>query len=158
MRKLPESRPIDGAEGTVDDSCWEARRSRAFPTRTALVFLVWALVPLSVFTGSQPCSIAAHFHRPCPGCGLTRATLLLFHGDVHGSLAMHPLAVPVIASWGAVALATLVATWREGEPWHFYRARFGKIAVIATSVVYVALFVLWALREHGFFGGRVPVG
>ena len=127
------------------------------PFRTALVALVWALVPLSVFAGNQPCTIAATFHRPCPGCGLTRATLLMLHGDVRASLAMHPLAIPVLASWGALALATLVATWREGAPWNFYRARAGKAIVIVTSVVYVALVVLWALREHGFFGGRVPV-
>jgi hypothetical protein len=119
--------------------------------------MVWALVPLSVFGLNEQCSIAATFHRPCPGCGLTRATLLMLHGHVRASLALHPLAVPVIASWAAVALATLVATWREGVPWFFYRARFGKIAAVAASVVYVALVVLWALREYGMFGGRVPV-
>jgi len=122
------------------------------------VLFVWALVPLQVLVGKQPCPIAATFHRPCPGCGLTRATLLLLHGHVRASLAMHPLAVPLLLAWGAVALATLVATWRQGEPWHFYRARFGKIAAMATAAVYVALIALWAFREFGFFGGRVPVG
>lgn len=119
---------------------------------------VWALVPVSVFAGNSRCSIAATFHRPCPGCGLTRATLLLLHGHVRASLALHPLAVPVLASWGAVALATLVTTWQTGAPWSFFRARFGRAAVLAAGAVYVALFVLWALREHGLFGGRVPVG
>ena len=118
---------------------------------------VWGLVPLSIFAGNQPCTIAATLHRPCPGCGLTRATLLFLHGDVRASLAMHPLALPVLASWAALALATLVATWRSGAPWDFYRARAGRAIVILTSVVYVALVVLWALREYGFFGGRVPV-
>lgn len=118
---------------------------------------MWGLVPLSVFGIDQPCSVAATFHRPCPGCGLTRATLLMLHGEVRASLAMHPLAVPIIVCWGLFAFATLRSTWRQGVPWFFYRERFGRGVAIATSVAYVALIVLWALREYGMFGGRVPV-
>ena len=131
-------------------------QSRAI--RTALVAFVWGLVPLSVLSVNQPCTIAARWHRPCPGCGLTRATLLLVQGHVRESIAMHPLAIPVLVSWSALAFATLLATWREGVPWSFYRARIGKVVVWATGAVYVGLVVLWALREYGFFGGRVPVG
>jgi hypothetical protein len=83
--------------------------------------------------------------------------MLLAHGDVRASLVMHPLAVPIIACWCAIALATLVATWKEGAPWRFHRGKLGKAAVIATGIAYVALFGLWALREQGFFGGPVPV-
>jgi len=125
--------------------------------RVSLVLAVWALTPISIFTTDQKCTIAATLHRPCPGCGLTRATLLMMHGHVRESLAMHPLAVPVIACWALFAFATLRSTWRDGVPWTFYKERFGKAVVIATSVAYVALIVLWALREHGMFGGRVPV-
>ena len=126
--------------------------------RSALVALVWAAVPLTVFVSKQTCSVAAVFHRPCPGCGLTRATLLILHGHVGESLAMHPLALPMILGWGAIALATIRATWRDGVPWFFFREPFGRIAVYATSVAYVALVALWALRELGFCGGRVPIG
>lgn len=70
---------------------------------------------------------------------------------------MHPLALPMIACWAAIAFATIRVTWIEGVPWHFFRARFGRGAVIATGVAYVALVALWAMREGGFFGGRVPV-
>ena len=129
--------------------------SRVF--RSALVVATWALVPLSVFAGKQQCTIAATLHRPCPGCGLTRATLLLAHGHLRESLAMHPLALPILACWGLFAFVTIRSTWREGVPWFFYRERFGKAVIVATSVAYVALIVLWALREHGMFGGRVPV-
>lgn len=125
--------------------------------RTALVALVWALTPATIFGTNQPCAIAATFHRPCPGCGLTRATLLFLHGELRASLAMHPLALPLIACWIWIALLTVRATWRDGVPWHFFRERFGRAAVVATAFAYVALFALWALREEGFFGGRVPV-
>ena len=30
----------------------------------------------------------------CPGCGMTRASCLLAHGDILASLRMHPLALP----------------------------------------------------------------
>jgi hypothetical protein len=126
--------------------------------RAALVALAWATVPLTVLFTNQPCTVAATFHRPCPGCGLTRATLLMLHGHVRESLAMHPLAVPMIAGWAAIALATIWATWREGVPWFFFRGRFGRVAVYATSAAYVALIALWILREFGFCGGRVPIG
>ncbi len=126
--------------------------------RSALVALAWATVPLTVLLSKQSCSVATVFHRPCPGCGLTRATLLMMHGHVGESLTMHPLAVPMIACWAAIALATIRATWRDGVPWFFFRERFGRLAVYATSVAYVALIALWALREFGFCGGRVPIG
>jgi hypothetical protein len=122
-----------------------------------MVALAWALVPLAVLGTNEPCSIATLLHRPCPGCGLTRATLLMLHGDVTASLQMHPLALPIIACWGAIAVATIVSTWRDGVPWVFHRSRLGKLAVVATGVAYVALFALWIARERGFFGGPVPV-
>jgi hypothetical protein len=125
--------------------------------RVALVAMVWGLVPLTVLGVNQPCSVAAVLHRPCPGCGLTRATLLLLRGDVSASLHMHPLAVPMLACWGAIALATVLATWREGVPWRFYRSKLGKASVIATGVAYISLFVVWVLREEGLLGGPVPV-
>lgn len=127
------------------------------PVRAAIALLVWGLAPAAVFGTNQPCSIATVFHRPCPGCGLTRATLLFLRGDVRASLAMHALAIPMIACWAAIAAATIHATWVDGAPWQFFRRSFGRGAAIATVVAYVALFALWALREEGFFGGRVPV-
>ena len=125
--------------------------------RIALVASAWALVPLLVLGTNQQCSVAAVWHRPCPGCGLTRATRLMLHGDVAGSLHMHPLAVPMILCWGAIALATVVSTWREGVPWQFHRSRLGRAALIATATAYVALVVVWALRERGLLGGPVSV-
>jgi len=129
-----------------------SRRWRAF-----IVASVWALVALGVAAVDKPCSVAMVLHRPCPGCGLTRATMFLLHGDWRASLAMHPLAVPIIASWAAIAVATIVATYQTGVPWQFHHRKLGKLAVIATGVTYVALFALWVMRERGFFGGPVPV-
>ncbi|BDI32962.1 hypothetical protein CCAX7_50130 [Capsulimonas corticalis] len=45
---------------------------------------------------------------PCPGCGLTRAFVLLSHGDWRQSLAFHPM------GWAAYAAFILVAI--DGAP------------------------------------------
>ena len=41
----------------------------------------------------------------CPGCGLGRSISLIFHGDLSGSLQMHPLGIP----------ALVVILWRVGR-------------------------------------------
>jgi hypothetical protein len=63
----------------------------------------------------------------------------------------------MILGWGAIALATIVATWQKGVPWTFHHTRMGRLAVTFTGIAYVALFALWLLREHGMLGGPVPV-
>jgi len=88
---------------------------------------------------------------------MTRATLLMLHGQVRDSLAMNALAVPIIVCWGLIALLTLRATWIKGVPWVFFHEKFGRVAVYATAATYVALVALWALREFGYCGGRVPI-
>lgn len=37
------------------------------------------------------CSMRRFLGVPCPACGLTRSVILLMHGDLRGSLAMHRL-------------------------------------------------------------------
>jgi hypothetical protein len=125
--------------------------------RVAIVAAVWSLGPLTVFLSNQPCSIATVFHRPCPGCGMTRATLLMLHGHVMDSFAMHPLVIPMLACLAMLVVLTLRATWRQGVPWVFFHEKIGRVAVYATAATYVALVALWALREFGYCGGRVPI-
>jgi hypothetical protein len=40
------------------------------------------------------CSFKNLTHVPCPGCGMGRATLLLFKGDLLASLRYHLLCIP----------------------------------------------------------------
>lgn len=52
-----------------------------------LMKLIFGMVcPMRIFIG-----------LPCPGCGLTRAFILLLKGDIAGSIRMHPLLLPVMA-------------------------------------------------------------
>ncbi len=45
----------------------------------------------------------------CPGCGLGRAIALLYHGDIIGSLQMHPLGIPAVI----MIMARIVALLRR---------------------------------------------
>ena len=54
---------------------------------------------LSVMTAAagKVCPARLLLGIPCPGCGLTRATVLLLKGDIHGSLLCNPFLLPLLA-------------------------------------------------------------
>jgi hypothetical protein len=125
--------------------------------RAALVTLVWLASALPTVLGIQRCAIATLFHVPCPGCGMTRAFLLLERGDITASLRMHPLAVPVLGSGVLLILATVWVTLVSGTPFLVHRSRFGRIAIAVSLLVYSLAAALWVLRWLGYFGGPVAV-
>lgn len=120
------------------------------------VFL-WAFVALPYLLGSYRCPVATLTHHPCPGCGMTRAFMLLFAGDIGASLRMHPLAVPTAGVQAAIAIGSLVEAMRSGAPWMMFTRRWGRALVVALLLVFAADFVLWLCRAAGAFGGPVPV-
>lgn len=124
--------------------------------RALLAILAWALAVTPALFGWQQCSFVRMFHRPCPGCGMTRAVELLLRGDWRGSLHMHPLAVPMLLAGGLFALSTVWTTYDRGAPL-IHESRLGRIAIGALAVTYVASIALWALRWAGYFGGPVVV-
>ena len=73
----------------------DARRRAA---TAALVAGAWAMGAASLALGIPRCAVAAIFHEPCPGCGVTRALRLLAAGQVGASVRMHPLAIPALAA------------------------------------------------------------
>jgi len=111
------------------------------------------------FLGPPVCPTALFFGIPCPGCGLTRATLALLHGDVGTALRLHPL-VLVLTPLFAYALGVSLVDYVRGVPaaparlsaWFSDRTRYGA----AFALLVVALGV-WGARFAGYFGGPVPV-
>jgi hypothetical protein len=104
------------------------------------------------------CPMAGMLGIPCPGCGLTRATLALVQGDVAAAYHLHPLVfvlAPVyfgalgIAAWEFVAGATL-----NSKPLFDVTSRRFAIAAVALLVLVLGV---WGARFLGFFGGPVPV-
>ncbi len=82
-----------------------------FALATVAAVVVGAVAPASWRTGlgegGPGCPFLALTGVPCPFCGMTRASIALGHGDLHGALALHPLAPIVLVV--IVALCAIVA-------------------------------------------------
>lgn len=120
-----------------------------------------ALVSPVVFAISNDfplCPSAGMLGLPCPGCGLTRATLLLLQGEFSRAFALHPLVIPLAPMYfGAVGLLGVdllrgPSHTTPSAPWLTRRwvSIFGALVLAATVT-------LWVLRFFGYFGGPVPV-
>ena len=77
-----------------------------------------------------PCPFHALFHLYCPGCGSTRATYCLLHGDLAGVWRYNPFYLPTL-----VFAALLI----------FLRKWAGKPVIVRTYIVLLVLF--WICRN-----------
>ena len=104
------------------------------------------------------CPMATVLGIPCPGCGLTRATLALLRGDVRGALALHPL-VLLLSPLFAAAISSAAFGYVRGPSSR--RNPNLWLASRNTSVVAVVLLVatlgVWGVRFLGYLGGPAPV-
>ena len=124
----------------------------------ALAFLAGGVVFVAL--GPPMCPTALFLGIPCPGCGLTRATLALLRGDLGAALHFHPLVfvlTPLAAYAFGTALVDYVRGGTQGPPsrwlgWFSERARTG-----AACLLLIALLGVWGARFAGYFGGPVPV-
>ena len=106
------------------------------------------------------CPTALFFGIPCPGCGLTRATLALLRGDVGAALHFHPL-VFVLTPLAAYALGTTLLDYVRGGT----AGRTGALANWFGDARPLRRGVRAARRRArrlgrrfaGYFGGPVPV-
>ena len=115
------------------------------------------LVGGALLLGRIPlCPFAAVTHHPCPGCGLTRATLALLQGHVSESLHFHPLVIPIAPlTIAAVAMAALRYV-RVGQ-FESYDETRSRPTTAVVVVLGVLSFAVWIARFFGAFGGPVPV-
>jgi hypothetical protein len=131
--------------------------SKSRPTGRAIrLALIAAVLGAAVVLGVPLCPFAIVTRVPCPGCGLTRATLALLHGHLHEAMRFHPLAVvvsPVILgafSYNAFSYVT------QGR-WTAAEASQGRWVTLFAIVVGTAMLGVWIARFFGAFGGPVPV-
>lgn len=133
-----------------------SRALSASPSRPATRFGSWAAwaatgalgtggfaalgTPAAAMLPGSRCLFRELTQVSCPTCGLTRALVLLAHGELAASLAMHP--------WALALLGQAAAGWVLWGRWNLGRVRTRPDAwlpgVIAVNAV--ALVVLWALR------------
>lgn len=60
-----------------------------------LLFMLAAAAFILHFMGIRVCPVYNLLHIPCPGCGITRASLLLLQGRVRESLRYNILPIPL---------------------------------------------------------------
>lgn len=157
----PNPVPALGADalqaGTAGSSVPASNSRRAFVGRVFVLAGFVAAAALVVAFRVPTCPTALFLGVPCPGCGLTRATLLLFSGDVASALRMHPL-VPLLLPAFVIPIGYAAYEYVRGprpgvrSPW---QARWVTPAAVVLGVL---MFGVWGLRFAGYFGGPVPPG
>lgn len=94
-----------------------------------------------------PCPVKTALGIPCPGCGLSRAIVLLLRGDWRGALALHAFA-PIFLVGGGLALviSLLPEPLRQTSIWwvQTLEQRSGITAIFLAGLV-----VYWGLRLAG---------
>lgn len=102
------------------------------------------------------CPVAIVARQPCPGCGLTRATLAVLRGDLHEAIHLHPL-VFVVTPVVAVAFTYNAIEYVRRGQWFASEKVSGKWVNAAWITLGVAMILLWISRFFGAFGGPAPV-
>jgi len=117
----------------------------------AAVMAAGAIVKLDL----PVCPLALVAGIPCPGCGLTRATLSLLHGDLQAALRFHPLVLlltPLFSFAMFEVARRYVVNDASRTSWLHTRAFDG----LAWALLALVLGV-WLARFAGAFGGPAPV-
>jgi hypothetical protein len=102
------------------------------------------------------CPFAILTRHPCPGCGLTRATLALLHGHLGEALHLHPL-VLVVSPLVALALTWNAISYVRRGRWSATEGLRGRWITTAVGTLGVLLIAVWVARFLGALGGPVPV-
>lgn len=118
----------------------------------ALLGLLWILVDLPYTV----CPFANLVGYPCPGCGMTRAGLALFHGDLKHAFAFHPLSfvgVPLVVLWSLHASLKFLF----GRSLRSLEVLGQKLTSARSAWLWWCLLALllgvWVARFSGSFGG-----
>ena len=94
--------------------------------------------------GGWPCPLKAAFGIPCPGCGLTRASVALLRGEFAAALGLHAFAPVLLLGLAAFAVAGLLPEARR-EAFAGFVGRFERRTRVA-YVVLAALLLYWSVR------------
>lgn len=124
--------------------------------RVARLGLIGSALAIAIAFDVPLCPFAVFTHHPCPGCGLTRATLALARGQVLDAVHLHPLSPllsPLVVGIFAYNAAIYV---REGR-WAAAEGVLSRWVTWLGVSLFVALVAVWIARFFGAFGGPVAV-
>ena len=145
------------AHDATDPSTRPAWASSGWPRRALLVFGLAGAGALAVLLDAPLCPSAALLGIPCPGCGLTRATLALLRGDLHAAFHFHPL-VFVLSPLFIGLLASALVDYVRGPIQRAPRRSWNTPWLGRGLWLLLALMLgVWVARFFGALGGPAPV-
>lgn len=100
-----------------------------------VVVLINVFVPDSVFRTT--CPIRLTLGVPCPGCGITRAFIEVFKGNILEANKYHPFWLPIIFLF--VAFVIIRYFTKEDKQKKLYKAL--EIAVIVVGLLMIAFYI-----------------
>lgn len=89
------------------------------------------------------CTFETLFHRPCPGCGMTRSIAHLVRGELLVSLRLHPLGLPLFLGSVAGFSGGVLHLVRGRDP--FWRLVERRGTWLALGLL-VSMIGLWIVR------------
>jgi hypothetical protein len=150
---------VSSAPTSVDQSLPASFGFLAFSPgwRKRLLHVVIGTTPLvaAILVDLPLCPTAATFGIPCPGCGLTRATLAALHGHFAEAFHLHPLFFFVTPLYLGV-IGSLGYTYVRGGGYLPGR-RWNQIVTVLALIAFALLLGVWIARFLGAFGGPVSV-
>jgi|ERR1044072_328425 hypothetical protein len=102
------------------------------------------VVGVATGVGGWPCPLKSALGIPCPGCGLTRASVSLLRGDFAAAFSAHAFAPVLLVGLAALAVAGFLPA-AQREAFAGLVGRFER----RTGVAYVlsaALLLYWSAR------------
>lgn len=101
---------------------------------------------LLVFIGAPgwPCPILHALGVPCPGCGITRASLLLVHGDWQQAFRTHAYAPVLLLGLIAITFCALVP--RRYSEWVAVRSETLERQTGFAVLLLIGLMIYWLAR------------
>lgn len=94
--------------------------------------------------GGWPCPLKAALGIPCPGCGLTRASVALLRGEFAAAFGAHAFAPVLLVALAALAVAALLPAGRR-EAFAALVGRF-ECRTRAGYVLAASLLLYWSVR------------
>lgn len=119
----------------------------AFP----VIAVVIAMIGLSNLILGKICALRIIAGIPCPGCGLTRAFLLLLQGKVKEATVIHPFWLPVLAVFAAFLICRYFIVNDKKRKKAIY------IIGILAIVIFVGMFVFYFYRMAMYYPKKEPM-
>lgn len=91
-----------------------------------------------------PCPLLHALGVPCPGCGMTRATLFLVHGNWQQALTTHAFAPIVLLALTAIAFCSCIP--KRYSEWVADRSEMIERQTGIALLLFIGLMLYWLAR------------